>query len=91
MEALFNQIKNAGEMITSEAKRKEFNDKMSSITSKYQKIYNFEINKDKPKNPTWNNEADAFKHTFMQAQLALLGNEEIAKNLCGELLVGNTI
>ena len=31
------------------------------------KIYGFEIGKDEK--DTWNNEADAFKHTFMQARL----------------------
>ena len=35
METLSNQIKNASKMATSEEKRKEFNDRMNSITSKY--------------------------------------------------------
>lgn len=39
-------------------------------TVKYQKRYGFEIGTGE--HATWNNEADAFKHTFMQAQLSLL-------------------
>ena len=39
-------------------------------TVKYQKQYGFEIGTGE--HATWNNEADAFKHTFMQAQLSLL-------------------
>ena len=38
-------------------------------TKKYQKIYGFGIGEGK--HDAWNNEADAFKHTFMQADLAL--------------------
>ena len=75
METLSNQIKNASKMATSEEKRKEFDDRMNRITSKYQKIYKFEVNKDKPGHSTWNNEADAFKHTFGSALMAFeLGN-----------------
>lgn len=48
-------------------------------TVHYQKQYGFDIGTGE--HATWNNEADAFKHTFMQAQLALLGNEDIAKYL----------
>lgn len=44
-------------------------------TVQYQKQYGFDIGTGE--HATWNNEADAFKHAFMQAQLALLGNEEI--------------
>ena len=39
-------------------------------TVKYQKQYGFDIGTGE--HATWNNEADAFKHTFMQAQLSLL-------------------
>ena len=46
-------------------------------TIKYQKKYGFEIGTGE--HATWNNEADAFKHTFMQAQLALLGGKHLAK------------
>ena len=38
-------------------------------TKKYQKIYKFELGTGK--NDTWNNEADAFKHTFGSADMAL--------------------
>lgn len=46
-------------------------------TLKYQKKYNFEIGTGN--HATWNNEADAFKHTFMQAHLSLLFGKNIAK------------
>ena len=39
-------------------------------TVKYQKQYGFDIGTGE--HATWNNEADAFKHTFMQAQLSLV-------------------
>ena len=43
----------------------------------YQKQYGFEIGTGE--HATWNNESDAFKHTFMQAQLSLLvGNNASA-------------
>jgi len=48
-------------------------------TVKYQKKYGFQMGTGE--HATWNNEADAFKHTFMQAQLALLGGKHLAKQL----------
>lgn len=48
---------------------KKFNVEIDRKTKYYQKMYGFEISSD-PKHPTWNNEADAFKHAFMQAVLA---------------------
>lgn len=48
-------------------------------TSKYQKDYGFEMGTGK--HATWNNEADAFKHTFMQAQLGLYFGQHAAKAL----------
>ena len=48
-------------------------------TIKYQKIYNFDIGTGE--HATWNNEADAFKHAFMQAQLALWTGKHISKKL----------
>ena len=48
---------------------KKFHAEIDAKTKYYQKIYGFEISSD-PKHPTWNNEADAFKHAFMQAVLA---------------------
>lgn len=41
---------------------------MLKKTSKYQKKYGFEVDEN-PKERTHNNEADAFKHAFMQASL----------------------
>lgn len=57
---------------------KLFSNKMIHDTVKYQKQYDFEIGKD---NSTWNNEADAFKHAYMQATLALRVGQNIAKFL----------
>ncbi len=55
-----------------------FSNKMINDTIKYQQKYGFEIGQN---NSTWNNEADAFKHAYMQAVLALRTNEQIAKFL----------
>jgi len=55
----------------------EYNNEIYAKTKKYQKIYNFEIANGIY--DTWNNEADAFKHTFMQADLVLKFGETIAK------------
>ena len=44
---------------------------------KYQKKYGFEIGKGS--HDAWNNEADAFKHTFMSADMALKTNVGISK------------
>ena len=52
---------------------KEFGREMFNKTMKYQKKYNFKSDSD-PKKATWNNEADAFKHTFMQAVLSMRYN-----------------
>ena len=46
-----------------------YSSKLYSKTKKYQKIYNFNLGTGK--DDTWNNEADAFKHTFGSAELAL--------------------
>ncbi len=48
---------------------KGYNNEIYAKTKKYQKIYGFEIGTGA--HDAWNNEADAFKHTFMQADLAL--------------------
>lgn len=45
---------------------KEFKNEMFNQTIEYQKKYSFELGS-RPGHETWNNEADAFKHTFMQA------------------------
>ena len=48
--------------------REQFSDEIYAKTKKYQKKYGFEIGVGE--HDTWNNEADAFKHAFMQAVLA---------------------
>ncbi len=48
-------------------------------TKKYQKIYGFGIGEGK--HDAWNNEADAFKHTFAAADTALKSNAGISKLL----------
>ena len=48
---------------------KNYSSEIYAKTKKYQKIYGFEIGTGE--HDTWNNEADAFKHTFMQADFAL--------------------
>ena len=58
---------------------KKYSSYIFDLTAKYQKIYGFKIGTGE--HATHNNEADAFKHAFMQAQLALWGGEYIAKML----------
>ncbi len=53
--------------------RKEFNDKVDKDTVKYQKQYSF--NMGTGKEATHNNEADAFKHAYMQAVLFYQANK----------------
>ena len=55
-----------------------FSNRIIYDTIKYQKKYGFEIGKN---NSTWNNEADAFKHAYMQAALAIRGTQYLAKKL----------
>ena len=43
----------------------KFKNEMYAKTKKYQKIYGFDIGTGE--HDTWNNEADAFKHAYMQA------------------------
>lgn len=54
-----------------------YNDEIYAKTKKYQKIYGFEIGTGS--HDAWNNEADAFKHTFMQADLSLKLNVGLSK------------
>ena len=58
-----------------------FSDKMVNHTRKYQKKYGFDSKEDEKSFSTHNNEADAFKHTFMQAWLTVNYGEEFAKEL----------
>ena len=56
---------------------KKYGSYVFNETVKYQKQYGFKIGKGE--HATWNNEADAFKHTYMQAQLALWFGQTAAK------------
>lgn len=56
---------------------KEYNNEIYAKTKKYQKKYGFEIGEGK--HDAWNNEADAFKHAFMQADLALKSTSGLSK------------
>jgi len=58
---------------------KKYSSYVFDKTTKYQKQYGFKMGTGE--HATWNNEADAFKHTFMQAQLALWTGKHIAKIL----------
>lgn len=48
---------------------KTYNNYIYAQTKKYQKQYGFEIGAGK--HDAWNNESDAFKHTFGSADMAL--------------------
>ncbi len=52
--------------------RQSYNNYIYEQTKKYQKKYGFEIGEGS--HDAWNNEADAFKHTFMSADMALKTN-----------------
>ena len=56
---------------------KNYGNDVFNKTVKYQKKYGFEMGTGKE--ATHNNEADAFKHTFMQADIALKSNLGISK------------
>ena len=57
--------------------REELNRVTLEYTYKYQKIYDFEIGTGKE--ATHNNDADAFKHAFMQAYLMMANPKNFAK------------
>lgn len=70
--------------MTNKKNRKFVNPYVSGIyakTKKYQKIYGFNIGTGTQ--DTWNNEADAFKHTFGSADMALKTNASIS-NFAGD-------
>ena len=50
-------------------KIKEYNNNVDKKTMEYQKKYNFKYNVKNREIAFWNNEGDAFKHTYMQADL----------------------
>lgn len=49
--------------------RKKFNEEIHADTVKYQRQYGFKMGTEE--HATWNNEADAFKHAYMQAYLSI--------------------
>lgn len=67
------------DFITNPQRNKDFNAEIDRKTKHYQKIYGFDISSD-PNHPTWNNEADAFKHAFMQAVLSRRYNDFISNS-----------
>ena len=56
---------------------KKFKEDMFSKTLEYQNKYGFNIGSGE--HSTWNNEADAFKHTFMQARSTVIYGASISK------------
>ena len=58
---------------------KKYSSYVFDATTKYQKKYGFDIGTGE--HATWNNEADAFKHAYMQAQLSLWTGKHISKAL----------
>lgn len=59
--------------------RDKFNDDVLDATYKAQKKYSFKMGTGE--HATWNNEADAFKHAYMQWKLSWKHGEAIAKKL----------
>lgn len=58
---------------------KKYSSYVFDATTKYQKKYGFDMGTGE--HATWNNEADAFKHAYMQAQLSLWTGKHISKAL----------
>lgn len=79
MTDILNKTQDLIDFITNPQRNKDFNAEIDKKTKHYQKIYGFEIS-DNPKHPTWNNEADAFKHAFMQAILSRRYNDFISNS-----------
>ena len=67
--------------ISKEEAEKVFSQWMVNDTKKYQKKYGFDSKEKDAAFSTHNNEADAFKHTYMQAWLTANINEQAAKKL----------
>ena len=65
--------------IVEKTKRKGFNSFIDFETKDAQKKFGFQINTGK--NPTWNNEADAFKHAFLSWYLSYYHGDDEAKRL----------
>ncbi len=70
MKKLYDEIKKVLDMYNSQTKRKEFNEEMVRKTWEYQKKFGFETSP-RQGHEFWNNEADAFKHAFGSADMAL--------------------
>lgn len=60
--------------------REQFSNEIYAKTMKYQKKFGFEIGT-RPEHKAWNNEADAFKHTFMQTVLSLRYGDTVSHTL----------
>ena len=63
-----NKLRKFANMAMSKQLQKDFNDEMVRKTWQYQQKYDFEISP-KQGHEFWNNEADAFKHTFGSADM----------------------
>ena len=70
MKKLYDEIKKVLDMYNSQTKRKEFNEEMVRKTWEYQRKFGFETSP-RQGHEFWNNEADAFKHAFGSADMAL--------------------
>ena len=70
MKKLYDEIKKFSEMSTNKQKQEEFKAEMVRKTWEYQKKFGFETSP-RQGHEFWNNEADAFKHSFGSAQMAL--------------------
>ncbi len=68
IEKFAREIKNAFEMSRSKQQQKEYNNEIAKKTWHYQKKYGFETSPRKG-HEFWNNEADAFKHSFGSADM----------------------
>ena len=63
--------------IQNQKKQKNYNNQIVQKTSKYQKIYKFKVSQQNG-HEFQNNEADAFKHTFLGADLSLRYNNTLS-------------
>lgn len=77
MDSITNQKGTKMSKSKSNIVREYYNNYIYAQTKKYQKKYGFEIGTGA--HDAWNNEADAFKHTFMSADMALKTNAGISK------------
>lgn len=74
MKKLYDEIKKFKEMKNNQQKQENFKNEMIRKTWEYQKKFGFETSP-RQGHEFWNNEADAFKHVFGSAKMALdMGN-----------------